>query len=58
VVILAKGLLLLVVSPGALSAMMQQMRYAENYRVFLAPAVVIGIYLVWAGFTAPAARER
>ncbi len=56
--ILAKGLLLLVLPPEALSGMMQQMRYAEHYRVFLAPALVLGLYLTWAGFTAPAAHER
>jgi hypothetical protein len=41
-----------------LTSMMQQMRYAEYYRLFLLPALVIGLYLTWAGFTAPAARER
>ena len=56
--ILAKGLLLLILSPEALTGMMQQMRYAEHYRLFLAPALVIGLYLIWAGFTTPAARER
>jgi len=56
--ILAKGLLLLILSPEALTGMMQQMRYAEHYRLFLAPALVIGLYLTWAGFTTPAARER
>ena len=49
-----QGFLLVVLSPEALGAMMQQMRYGEHYRVFLAPALVIGIYLTWAGFTAPA----
>jgi hypothetical protein len=56
--ILAKGLLLVVLSPEALGGMMQQMQYAEHYRAFLVPALVIGIYLTWAGFTAPVARER
>jgi hypothetical protein len=56
--ILAKGLLLLVLSPGALSGMMQQIRYAEHYRALLAPGLVIGLYLIWAGFMAPAAREH
>jgi hypothetical protein len=56
--IFAKGLLLLVLSPGALSGMMLQMRYAEHYRVLFAPALLIGLYLTWAGFTAPATRER
>ena len=56
--ILAKGLLLLVVSPDTLGGMMRQMRYGEHYRAFLTPASVIGIYLTWAGFTAPTLRER
>jgi len=56
--ILAKGLLLLVLSPEALTSMMQQMRYGEHYLAYLAPALVIGVYLTWAGFTAPAAHER
>lgn len=56
--ILAKGVLLLVLSPEGLTSMMQQMRYGEHYRVFLAPALVLGLYLTWAGFAAPAARER
>jgi hypothetical protein len=38
--------------------MMQQMRCGEHYRAFLAPALVIGIYLTSAGFTATAVRER
>jgi hypothetical protein len=29
------------------------MRYGEHDRIFLAPALVIGIYLTSAGFTAP-----
>jgi hypothetical protein len=56
--ILAKGLLLLFLSPEALTGMMHQMHYGERYHLFLAPALVIGLYLTWAGFTAPAARER
>ncbi|MGO8909375.1 MAG: hypothetical protein ACLQDM_08645 [Bradyrhizobium sp.] len=56
--ILAKGLLLLVLSPEGVTSMMQQMRYGEHYRVFLAPALVLGLYLTWAGFRAPAVREH
>ena len=51
--ILAKGLLLLFLAPEAVSGMFEQMRYAEHYYLFLAPALVIGLYLTWAGFTAP-----
>jgi hypothetical protein len=56
--ILAKGLLLLVLSPETFAGMMQQVRYGDHYRMFLAPALVIGLYLTWAGFTVPAERER
>jgi hypothetical protein len=55
--ILAKGLLLLVLSPEALTRTMHQMSYTEHAPLFLAPASVIGLYLTWAGFTAPA-REH
>ena len=51
--ILAKGLLLLFLAPEAVSGMFKQMRYAEHYYLFLAPALVIGLYPTWAGFTAP-----
>lgn len=52
--ILAKGLVLLVLSPSALLAMMDQMHYAEHYPRYLAPALVLGLYLTWAGFAAKA----
>ena len=55
--ILAKGLLLLFLAPEAMSRMFEQMRYAEHYYLLLAPALVIGLYLTWAGFTTPAWRE-
>ena len=51
--ILAKGLLLLFLAPEAVSGMFEQMQYAEHYYLLLAPALVIGLYLTWAGFTAP-----
>jgi hypothetical protein len=50
--ILAKGLLLLFFAPDVVSQMFEQMRYAEHYYLFLAPALVIGLYLTWAGFAA------
>src|SRR5579863_5520658 len=56
--ILAKGILLLVLSPEALTGMMHQMRYGEYYSLYLAPALVIGLYLTWTGFSAPKAREN
>jgi hypothetical protein len=54
--ILAKGLLLLFLTPEALSRVYEQMQYGEHYYFFLTPAFVIGLYLTWAGFTAPTLR--
>ena len=51
--ILAKGLLLLFLTPEALSRVYEQMQYGEHHYFFLTPAFVIGLYLTWAGFTAP-----
>jgi hypothetical protein len=49
---LAKGVLLLFLAPDPGSQMFEQMRYAEHYYLYLAPALVIGLYLTWAGFMA------
>ena len=54
--ILAKGLVLLVLSPEALTGVVRQMRYADHYHLYLLPALAIGLYLVWAGFTSRASR--
>ena len=51
--ILAKGLLLLILSPEALTGMMHQMRYGEHYALNLVPAFALGLYLTWAGFRHP-----
>jgi len=50
--IFAKGLLLFFVTPEALTQLLQQMKYDEHYSLYIAPSLVIGIYLTWAGFTA------
>ncbi len=49
--ILAKGFLLLVLSPEALSGMIHRMGYREHYPLLLAPAAVLGLYLTSGGFT-------
>jgi len=49
--IFAKGLLLLLLSPEAVSAMFGQMKYREHYYLYLAPSFLLGVYLVWAGFS-------
>jgi hypothetical protein len=54
--ILAKGLLLLFMAPEALSGMYARMQYAEHIYLYLAPSLLIGLYLTWAGFAAPSSR--
>ena len=56
--VLAKGFLLLVLAPGEMSAMVQRMGYAEHYRLLLMPALVLGLYLTWAGFASQATHEK
>jgi hypothetical protein len=51
--ILAKGLLLFFVTPEALTQLLERMQYGEHYSLYIAPSLVIGLYLTWAGFTAP-----
>jgi len=51
--ILAKGLMLLLVTPDALQQIFDHMQYGEHYYLYLAPSLVLGLYLTWAGFTAP-----
>jgi hypothetical protein len=54
--ILAKSLLLLFLTPEALSRFYQQIHYGEHSYFFVAPAFLIGLYLTWAGFTTPMSR--
>jgi hypothetical protein len=54
--ILAKGALLLFLAPGALTGVFGEMHYGEHMYLYFAPAFAIGIYLTWAGFTAPLQR--
>jgi hypothetical protein len=56
--ILAKGLMLLFVTPDALNQLFDHMHYGEHYYLYLAPSLVIGLYLTWAGFTAPSPNPR
>jgi hypothetical protein len=56
--ILAKGLMLLFVTPETLNQLFDHMQYGEHYYLYLAPSLVIGLYLTWAGFTAPSPNAR
>lgn len=57
--IFAKGLALFLATPELLSRLLERMHYGEHYPLYLAPALVIGLYLTWAGFTPsrPTARN-
>jgi len=54
--ILAKGLLLLFLPPEALTQFFERMHYGEHIYLYVAPSLVIGLYLTWAGFAAPTSR--
>jgi hypothetical protein len=56
--IVAKGLMLLLVTPEALKQLFDHMQYGEHYYLYLAPSLVIGLYLTWAGFAAPSPNAR
>jgi hypothetical protein len=55
--ILAKGLLLLFLTPEALIRQFERMQYGEHIYLYVAPTLVLGLYLTWAGFTAPTSRR-
>jgi len=56
--ILAKGLLLLFVTPEALNQVFDHMQYGEHYYLYLTPSLLVGLYLTWAGFIAPPPNAR
>ncbi len=56
--ILAKGIMLLFVTPEALTQIFGRMQYDEHFYLYLTPALVIGLYLTWAGFTTPFANAK
>jgi hypothetical protein len=56
--ILAKGLVLLLLKPEALAGLIEGIHLGENHTVYLAPALVIGLYLTWAGFHADVPDRR
>jgi hypothetical protein len=51
--ILVKGLLLLYLPPETLTGMYAGIRFSEHLFLYVVPSLLIGLYLTWAGFTAP-----
>ena len=51
--VLAKGIGLLLLAPGQVQSLFRQMQYAKYAAAYLSPALLIGLYLTCAGFTAP-----
>jgi hypothetical protein len=54
--ILAKGLVLFFATPEALAQLLERMQYGEHYSLYVAPSLIIGLYLTWAGFKHPNRR--
>jgi hypothetical protein len=55
--ILAKGLVLLFLSPQAMMRILQNVQYHQHFYLYLVPATLIGLYLTWGGFNAPMSRK-
>jgi hypothetical protein len=49
---LAKGLVLLLLTPETVRQLFSGMHYGAHYDLYLLPALAIGLYLTFAGFTA------
>jgi hypothetical protein len=56
--IFAKGLVLLLVTPEALAPFLERMHYGEHYSLYIVPALIIGLYLTYAGFAAPSPDRK
>jgi len=54
--IFAKGLVLLAVTPETLTPLLERMQ--QHYPIYIVPALIIGLYLTYAGFTAPNERAH
>jgi hypothetical protein len=49
--IFVKGLVLLLVTPETLTPLLERMQ--QHYPLYIVPALIIGLYLTYAGFAAP-----
>ena len=55
--IFAKGLVLMLVTPETLTPLLERMQQHYHHPVYLVPALIIGLYLIYAGFTAPSKQS-
>ena len=55
--IFAKGLVLMLVTPETLTPLLERMQQHYHYPVYVVPALIIGLYLTYAGFTAPSNKQ-
>jgi len=56
--ILAKGIVLTIVPSWRLTQFLDGIHFGENMYLFLIPALVIGCYLTWAGFSSRYEESR
>ena len=56
--IFAKGLLLLYLPPEVLQRIFDDIQYGNHLPLYIAPSLVIGLYLAWAGFAASVSPQR
>jgi hypothetical protein len=57
-VIFAKGLVLLLITPDTWAQLLDRMQYREHSSLYVVPALIIGLYLTYAGFAAPSPRSN
>jgi ABC-type xylose transport system permease subunit len=53
--IFAKGLVLMLLTPETLTPLLERMQ--QHYPLYVVPALIIGLYLTYAGFSAPSKQS-
>jgi hypothetical protein len=56
--IFAKGLALLLVTPETWALLLERMQYSEHSSLYFLPALIIGLYSTYAGFSAPSPHSK
>jgi len=57
-VIFARGLVLLLVPAETLAVLVERMEYSVHYSLYIVPALILGLYLTYAGFSAPSPHPK